>query len=111
MKKSELLEAFEKDRTGIYLEYTFKDSRGEDQPYQFEVPFEGVVKGIRIYFEVHNVGIDSTDNALYNVITDLGADIESIINDTDYVRDDLKKEYQQEAQDEFTSLQNAEAEI
>lgn len=91
-----------KQGTKIYVDYDDFKYKNEVKSYSYEVPFDVVCEGIRIYFDSRDVNIDGTNNHIWNVIAEL--DVFSIIEDSpefvmyckDTCREDAYEEFIEE---------------
>ena len=68
-----------KSKSGYTILYKGFDYKGRVDEWDYEIPFETFMDAVRKYFQNQLVTIDGTDNAIWNVLMDLG----------DYVLDDI----------------------
>lgn len=71
----------------VRVTYQFKyDEKSEERSFDFDVPFEEIIKGIEFYFSRNDVNIDGTNKDIWNlIVADLNcldkiADDEDVIN-------------------------------
>ena len=91
--------------TNIFIDFDF-----DENSYLYEVPFEQVMSGIRYYFyAVHNVKVDGTDTAVWNMCASLN--LMGDIEDSDEFKDFIKEQYEDYAREEYEEEQEFDREF
>lgn len=97
-----------KDRSDFYIDYKFKFKDKKEEYFSYNVPFEDYIAGVVAYFDVNEVGLDGTDNHIFNVLSGLGALDE--IEDDEYFIDFVTEKCRAKAQEEFIEEKEEEEE-
>ena len=89
-----------KDKTPYSIIYEGFEYNGyQEKYYNYEIPFDALIEGIRTYFDNQLIKLDGTDNAIWNAFIDL--DCLDIIVDTmedwflDYCKEDAYEEFKE----------------
>ena len=86
------------NKTDFYIYYDL-EYKGHKESYSYDIPFDIFVEGIRKFFDDRMAPIDGTDNAVWNVIADLGEDAFDHIFDE--MEDWFKERCKEPAEEEF----------
>ena len=86
------------DRTNYSILYEF-EYKGNKESFDYDIPFDIFVNGIRKFFSNNLVDLDGTDNAIWNSFAELGEDA---LDNLFYAMEDwFKAECAEAAEEEF----------
>ena len=87
-----------KNKSGYSILYKDFEHKGYNDPYDYDIPFDIFMDGIRAYFDNQMVTLDGKDTDVWNVLADLGVidDIYDVMEDwfIEKCRDYAYEEYQ-----------------
>lgn len=86
-----------KNKSGYDIYYYDFEYKGKNDPFNYEIPYEVFMNGVRTYFDNQMVTIDGKDNDIWNILAEL--DVLDDIFDT--MEDWFKEHCKEDAYEEY----------